>query len=116
MIGIYLVLAALFAMWVLFVFFVAVIALRDIRDRGELNSVMKFFGYPTLFVGYIVDAFVNCIFPGWILFADWPIRKGEYLFTDRLKRYYGQETKRGKVACWFCDKIVQVIDKRHCIK
>lgn len=114
MIVLYAILAALFVLWALFVLFIAVMALRDARDNGLLTGPIKFFGYPTLFIGLFVDAFANCIFPVWLIFADWPYRKGEALVTSRLQRYYKQDSKRGRLSCWFCDKILHIFDKKHC--
>lgn len=111
MIIIYSLLAAFGVIWLLFVFYVAVMHLKVVRDRGELTGPIAVLGFPTLWAGLVIDAFANCIFPVPFLFMELP---RETLVTSRLKRHAKQDTWRGKLARWFCQKILVAFDRCHC--
>ncbi len=59
------------AVYSLWVFYITVMSLRDKKEAGQFRALDFAFGYPTLFVGYIVDFVVNMI-PATILYLEIP--------------------------------------------
>lgn len=68
--------------WVLWIFYTAVMRLAMVRDAGQLTQAMKVFGYPALFIGLVLDFFVNGLF-GSVLFLELP---NELTLSSRLTR------------------------------
>ena len=86
---------ATYALWV---FYLAVMNLKRARDVGLLNKTALTLGYPVLFAGYILDAFVN-IFVMTFLFLEMP---EELTVTERLKRHIKtSDGWRLRLASWF---------------
>jgi hypothetical protein len=67
----------------LFVFYAAVMNIKRVRDMGKLNTLGKVLGYPTLFIGIVLDVIVNWFVVTFIL-LEFP---REYTVTARLKRH-----------------------------
>jgi len=87
--------------WLLWVFFLACMNLKRAKEAGTLSRTALIFGTPVLWVGYLLDAFVNATLMTLILLETprWP---HETLVTDRLKRHH-QESQgwRLKVVLFF---------------
>lgn len=79
---------AILTTYFLYVFYAAVMNIKRVRDMGKLNTMGKVLGYPTLFIGLILDAIVN-IFVMTILFLEIP---KELTVTSRLKRHHRDST------------------------
>lgn len=71
------------ATYALYVFYAAVMNIKRVRDMGKLTLVGKVFGYPTLFIGLVLDLFVN-LFVMTLLLLELP---RELTVTARLKRH-----------------------------
>ena len=84
-----------YALWV---FYLAVMNLKRAKDAGMLTRTAAALGYPVLFVGWILDAFVN-VFVLTVLMLELP---QELLVTTRLKRHnrYGNGWRKS-FARWF---------------
>ena len=95
---IYAVLLAFFTTYALWVFYLAVMNLARVKRQQGLSTVVKVFGYPVLFIGYLLDVFVNVTLCT-VLFLELP---KETTVTARLKRHnrYG-EGWRQRLARWF---------------
>ena len=84
-----------YALWV---FYLAVMNLKRAKDAGMLTRTAAVLGYPVLFVGWILDAFVN-VFVLTVVMLELP---RELLVTTRLKRHnrYGHGWRKS-FARWF---------------
>lgn len=86
------------AIWLLWVFYLAVMSLKRAKDAGQLSKTALVFGAPVLWVGYLLDAFVNITLMS-IVLLEFP---KEILVTDRLIRHSKAESGwRLKVVYWF---------------
>lgn len=85
----------LYALWV---FFLAVMSLKRAKDAGLLTTTAKFFGYPVLLVGLLLD-FVANVTVMTLLLCELP-REGTV--TSRLKRHNSTSSTgwRKAVAAW----------------
>lgn len=89
---------ALLASYGLFVFYLAVMNLKRVRDLNQLTLFSKIFGYPTLFIGLVLDFIVNSTVCT-LLFLEIP---QEFTVTSRLKRHKNESTGwRQAIAKWF---------------
>ena len=86
------------AFYVLWILYLAVMNLKRVRDEGKLTSLAKVLGLPVLFIGYILDAFLNILVMTIILFEV----PQELTVSERLKRHNKYSTGwRKSVAIWF---------------
>ena len=86
---------ALYALWV---FFLAVMSLKRAKEAGTLTRTALVFGTPVVWVGYLLDAFVNATLMTLVL-VEWP---REWTVTDRLIRHHKTSTGwRLSVVLWF---------------
>lgn len=103
-------------LWVTWIFYLAVMHLKEERDRlkaegKEFTTSQKIFGYPIIFIGLIVDVFLNMT-AGTILFIEIP---KEILFTGRVSRWNDTGGWRGDLARWFCSTLLDPFEKGgHC--
>lgn len=97
---------SILAFWLLWVFYVAVMHLKKVRDTVGLTPASKVFGYPTLFVGLVLDCLIN-ITVCTVLFLDLP---RETLVTARLQRYVRGDGWRKKAALWFGVELLNDFD------
>lgn len=82
----------------LYVFYCAVMNIKRVRDMGKLTKLGMAFGYPTLFIGLLLDLLCN-VFVMTLLFLELP-REGTV--TSRLKRHNnGDDGWRTSLARWF---------------
>lgn len=79
---------AILVTYFLYVFYAAVMNIKRVRDMGKLNTMGKVLGYPTLFIGLVLDAIVN-IFVMSVLLLEIP---QELTVTSRLKRHNREST------------------------
>jgi len=84
--------------YLLWIFYLAVMNLKRAKNAGMLTRTAKALGYPVLFVGWILDAFVN-VFVLTLVMLELP---RELLVTTRLKRHnrYGRGWRKS-FARWF---------------
>lgn len=78
--------------WVLWIIYAAIMNLKRVRDAAGLNTAQKVFGYPALFLGYVLDAYVNLVWAS-ILFGSLP---REWTLSERLWRLSNEGTGRQK--------------------
>lgn len=84
-------------MWTVWVFYLAVMSLKRGNDAGTLTFWCKFFGYPVLFVGLLLDLVCNVLVMT-VLLGEVP---RELTVTSRLKRHNLHSTGwRKAVAVW----------------
>ena len=99
-------------MYATFIHYLAI--MNAMRVRDQIPWPAWFFLGPGVIIGVLFDVLLNAVV-GTILFMDIP---REWVFTKRLARYRKQDenSKRGKLACFFCEKILNVFspDKKHC--
>ena len=76
------------ATYALYVFYAAVMNIKRVRDMGKLTTLGKVFGYPTLFIGIVLDVFVNVTLMT-MLMVELP---REMTVTSRLKRHHREST------------------------
>jgi len=88
-------LGALYALWV---FFLACMNLKRAKEAGQLTRRALVLGTPVLWIGYLLDAFVNATLMT-IVMVELP---REWLVTDRLARHHRTSTGwRLHVVKWF---------------
>lgn len=86
------------ALYLLWLFFLACMNLKRVKDAGQLSRTALILGTPILWIGYLLDAFVNITLMT-IVLVEFP---REWLVTDRLKRHHMSSGGwRLKVALWF---------------
>ena len=91
-------LVPLLALWLLWVFFLACMNLKRAKEAGQLTKTALVFGTPVLWIGYLLDAFVNITLMTVVM---WELPK-EWLVTDRLARHHKTSTGwRLSVVLWF---------------
>jgi hypothetical protein len=94
----YAVLIGLGSTYVLWIFFLAVMSLKRALDAGLLTPTTKVLGYPVLYVGLLLDFFVN-VFVMTPVLLEMP---QETTVTARLKRHNQKSSGwRKAVAVWF---------------
>jgi len=99
--------------------YLAVMALRRARDNGGLTAASKLFGYPVAVQAVLIDALYNVLF-GWFpyVFLGNPIKAlpREWMYTHRLERHIADGGLRGRVAQYFCRKLLDPFDPdgQHC--
>ena len=88
---------AVLLLWTLWVFFLAVMNLKRGKDAGTLTFWCKFFGYPVLIFGLVLDLVCNVLLLS-VLLGEVP---RELTVTSRLKRHNKKSTGwRKAVAVW----------------
>jgi hypothetical protein len=87
---------SLLGLWVLWIFFLSVMALQRARDIAPLAPQVKFFGYPTLFIGLFIDFLCN-VFVLTPLLLELP---KETTCTTRLKRHHKENTGDTWLSRW----------------
>jgi hypothetical protein len=106
-------------LWVLWNFYLAVMSLFRARENGTLSLPAKVLGYPTLFIGVLLDAFVNVVIMS-VVFLELP---QEWLVTKRLARLIKVECTcadcswRKELATWICQHLLNPFDpdqRGHC--
>lgn len=71
---------------VLWLLYLAAMNLKRSKEAGTLSTWAAIFGYPWVWVAYLVDFYCNTLLFT-ILLWEWPQwQNGELLVTDRLKR------------------------------
>lgn len=83
--------------YALYVFYSAVMNIKRVRDMGKLTAFGKVLGYPTLFIGLVLDLLVNVLVMSIILF-EFP---RELTVTSRLKRHQASTGWRLAVVKFF---------------
>lgn len=106
MIILYYVLGSLFSTYLLWIFYLAVMNLARAKREGKLNGFAKLLGTPVLFIGLLLDTFVN-VFVMTLVLLEIP---EETLVSDRLSRHYTQDTWRGAFARKFAELLLDPFD------
>lgn len=103
-------LGTLYATWV---FYTSVMCLRRARDEGRFTPVIKPVAYMTLYIGLVLDVFLNLIMslpllepPHWF--------QGEFLLTARLTRLMKNGGWRARQAKFWCSNFLEPFDQGHC--
>ena len=93
----YSILIGLGSTYALWIFYLAVMSLKRAKDSNLLTTTTKVVGYPVLFVGYLLDFFVNFTVMTVVL-GELP---KELTVTARLKRHNEESNGwRKAVAAW----------------
>lgn len=114
----------LFVMWYLmqttWTSYLAAMHLKEERDRLKLEGKdftkpQKFFGIPLIIRGLFIDVLLNVVV-GTVCFFEVPrYDKKEWLFTGRVSRWNDGNSKRAKIARWFCREFLDPFEKGgHC--
>jgi len=94
----YPILIAIGTTYALWIFFICVMGLKRVNEAGKLTTMGKVLGYPVLFIGLLLDLFVNVTVMT-ILLLEMP---QEITVTSRLKRHNKESSGwRKAVAVWF---------------
>lgn len=102
--------AVIYATWV---FYTSVMCLRRARDEGRITPVIRPIAYLTLFVGLLLDVFLNTIMS--LPFLELPHWfDGEFLLTARLKRLVKSGGWRATQAKFWCNNFLEPFDQGHC--
>jgi hypothetical protein len=86
--------------------------MNAIPNKDKIQWPAWLFLGPIVLVGVTADVILNIVLS--IPFAELP---KEWMTTKRLQRYRkNPETKRGKAACFICEKILNIFDpiRNHC--
>lgn len=94
------------ATYFLYVFYSAVMNIKRVRDMGKLTTLGKVFGYPTLFIGLVLDLFVNLTLMT-ILMLELP---RELTVTSRLKRHHAESTGWRLAVVKFFEPVLDPLD------
>ena len=102
--------------FLLWVFFLAVMKLRDIRDAGQLVGPIKYPGYLTLAIGYLLDAIVNVLPLSLIVLElpQWqrdPNGKREWTVSERTYRLKQAGGWRGRLSAYLRTQFLAKADK-----
>lgn len=103
---------AFLSIYALWVFYLAVMNLKRARDAGNVTWPAKVLGYPLLFIGLALDAFVNVVILTPVL-LELP-KRGEWLVTARLSRHIKGQGWRQKFAQWICAHLLDAFDPSGC--
>ena len=99
---------------VTYIGYIKIMRLKRIRDSEgkDLKWYHKFYGYPLLAVGVVLDTLLNVIV-GTIIFREFP---RELLLTPRLDRWAREDKDgyRGKFARFVCRYMLNPFDPGHC--
>jgi hypothetical protein len=101
---------AVACVWFLYIFYAAVMNFQQARDSNRMGPMMRYTALPALFVGLLLDAFVN-ITVCTLLFLELP---QEWLVTSRLSRHQKRTGWRAKIASWLCKHLLDPLDPSGC--
>ena len=92
--------------------YLAVMHLKTHMKQGKLTTIAKVFAYPRIGIFLVTDVLFNLTF-GTVFFMELP---RELLFTSRVSRLNDRTDWRGKVATYFCRKLLDPFDPdgKHC--
>lgn len=97
--------------WMTWGAYLSVMHLKVARDAGKLTPAAKILGYPWLAFGLVLDILFNAIV-GSLVFLELP---REWLFTARVSRWNNEPGRRGDIARWFCNELLDPFDAGgHC--
>ncbi len=107
----YVALASFFLLYLLWLYYLAVMSLKGARDNGRLTAWGKFFGYPILFTGYVIDIVANLTVMT-LLMVELP---HEFVVTERVARHLLTGAGyRYAIAKWFCSNLLDPYDPSGC--
>ena len=98
---------------VLWLLFLAVMNLKRAKEAGELSTVAMIFGYPWVWLGYLVDAYCNALLFTLLLWELPRWKDGEILVTDRLKRTRRTGTGWRRSVAEFFVQLLNPFDPGH---
>ncbi len=107
-------LAAVLYLWVFWFAYVLVMGLYRAHLSGRLGWPTYCLSLPVLVIGYVLDVVAQLTLAT-LIFCDVP-QRGEWLVTDRLKRYSAGTGWRKTVADWVCTHLLDPFDPtdNHC--
>lgn len=100
----------LYALWI---FYLAVMALKRARDAGTLSHAALLLGYPTLFIGLLLDVAFNWTFFSLVTFSF----PREFTITQHMERLIRSGNSRQRAtALWICRNLLDAFDPSgfHC--
>lgn len=98
-------------LWATWGAYLSVMHLKVARDAGKLTPAAKALGYPWLAVGLVLDVVFNAVI-GSLVFLEPP---REWLFTSRVSRWNDEPGRRGDLARWICNELLDPFDAGgHC--
>jgi len=93
-------------LWLFFIMYVASMGMIRAHKEGSLNAALWVLCLPFVALSWVVDVTHNfTLFT--VLFCELP---KELTVTDRLKRHYKQATKRGMMARWIANTLLNPFD------
>lgn len=92
--------------YLLYTFYAAVMNIKRVRDMGKLTKLGMAFGYPTLFIGLVLDFLCN-VFVMTLLFLELP---QEMTVTARLKRHNKESTGWRLAIVKFFEPVLDPLD------
>lgn len=102
----YYLLFAFVVTYLLYTFYAAVMNIKRVRDMGKLTKLGMAFGYPTLFIGLVLDFLCN-VFVMTLLFLELP---QEMTVTARLKRHNKESTGWRLAIVKFFEPVLDPLD------
>ena len=120
MIVIYIVAFCYITLGITWLFYLAAMHLKEERDRlkkvgKDFTFSQKLWGIPLIFIGLLIDVFLN-LTVGTLTFLELPkYRQKEWLFTARNTRWKNTGGWRGDLARWYCSEFLDPFEKGgHC--
>lgn len=92
--------------YLLFVWYAAVMNIKRVRDMGKLTTFGKVLGYPTLYIGLVLDLVVNFLVMTVVL-LELP---QEFTVTARLKRHHKESTGWRLAVVKFFEPVLDPLD------
>lgn len=100
----------------LYVLYAAVMNFKRAKDDGILSKAAYILGMPYYILGMLLDIYCNTI-PVTILFFEFPkLVEQEFTVTARMTRLSQIGGRRGDIARWFCEDLLNCLDPsgKHC--
>lgn len=105
-------LVGVFCLFSLFVKFVALFAIEKLNRAGLLHPHVKKAGLVLFVRGKVFDIFCNLFF-AWIIFCQWPLKRG-WTVTERIQRLVdGPEGWRKDKAVWYAVEVLNRFAAGH---
>jgi hypothetical protein len=93
-------------LYIFFIIYVASIGMIDAYKAKKLNWLLLVLSFPFVAVCWLIDVAHNVTLFS-IIFWELP---RELTLTNRLKRHVLEDTKRGKLARWIAETILNPFD------
>jgi len=120
MVILYIVAFCYITLGITWVFYLAAMKLKDKRDYlktvgRDFSISQKIWGIPIIFIGLLIDVFLNLTVGSLTFFEIPKYTKKEWLFTGRVSRWNDSSTWRGDLARWYCSEFLDPFEEGgHC--